>query len=104
MSQFRHFVLTVGIISLVLGCAHTPMTKQSAMSAANHFAKHLGYRLADYEPPKVEGSAKENWVFYYEPKVPLTEQTFNGPFVTNRLGIVVNPQTGKAQQIIYAEP
>lgn len=104
MSQFRHFVLAVGIISLVLGCAQTPMTRQSALSSANQFTCHLAYRLADYLPPKVEGSAKGNWVFFYEPKIPLTEQTFNGPFVTNRLAIIVNPQTGKARQIIYDEP
>jgi hypothetical protein len=102
--QIVRFVIGIILFGVLMGCAHNPMTEQSAMSAANQFAKHLGYRLADYKPPKVEGSAKENWVFSYEPKIPLTEQTFNGPFVTNRLAIVVNPQTGKARQIIYDEP
>jgi hypothetical protein len=91
---------------LLLGCAHVQVTKQSATDISNRFVEQQGYRLSDYHEPKVRGNGRSNWIFTYEPRVPLLETNrFHGiGWATNRLEVVVDPRTGIPTKVHIATP
>ena len=112
MKIFVRFSFTFAIAGfLAFGCAHAPVTKESAVHISDRFAEHLGYRLSDYYEPKVQGPAdyyrpqfKEQaigafWI-RYEPRVPMLKRNMYGEWATNCLDIVIDAKTGAAKKAV----
>jgi len=96
---------------LVCGCAHTQMTKLTAIRTADRAAEASAYDLAAYKEPKAEfvrpcGPNNDRvWWVAYEPRVALWKTNRLGTaWVTNRLTIVVDPRTGTATKAVMGEP
>jgi len=71
MKTFARFgFITVIAGLLVSGCAHTQMTKQSAIQIANRAAEAAGHHVDYYKKPKVSfysTSTNGTWSVFYDP-------------------------------------
>jgi hypothetical protein len=94
MKRFARFgFISVILGLLVVGCAHTQMTKQSVIEIANRTAQtRLHFLAADYKAPKVSYH-KGMWTVTYYPKSAWQDQ-IRLPGGTPHFSIIVDDSTG----------